>query len=137
MNLRPRERRYLARLLGESSAGRGRVSEELLLAAVKRAGAGLHWFLFARAVLADEDSRGIDIVVFVRGGSQIFLQSKSSHGKARAFKTKKRKEPIEVVVVSLDEEKNLRRAQTALENAYAKTIGVCGVGVGAQAPRGA
>lgn len=135
--MKPRERRYLAKLFGESSAGRGRVSEEMLLAAVRRIGAGLPWFLFARPALADEDTKGIDIVVFVRGGRRLFLQSKSSHGKARAFATKKRKEKIEVVVVSLDEEKNLRRAKMALENAYEavdETTGVCRIDIGAQAP---
>jgi hypothetical protein len=128
--MKPRERRYLARLLGESTAGRGRVSEELLLAAVRRAGASLPWFLFAREANAEEDARGIDIVVFARGDLRIFLQAKSSHGKAIAFKTKQRKAKIEVVVVSLDEEKNLRRAKMALENAYAESG--CRVEVGAQ-----
>jgi len=132
--MKPRERRYLARLQGESTAGRGRVSEESLLAAVRRAGASLPWFLFAREALADEDSRGIDIVVFGRGDLRIFLQAKSSHGKAISFKTKKREDRIEVVVVSLDEEKNLRRAREALENAYAESG--CRVEVGTQAPSG-
>lgn len=121
MKLRARERRYLKSLFQESTHGRGRLSEELLLASVKKAGSEFAWFFFARAALADEDCRGIDIVVFGRGGLRLFLQSKSSHGKARAFVTKKRKESIEVVVVSLDEEKNLMRARTALERAYAKS----------------
>lgn len=137
MKLRARERRYLKNLFTESTHGRGKLSEELLLAAVKKAGALFPWFLFARAALADEDCRGIDIVVFGRGGLQLFLQSKSSHGKARAFKTKKRKESIEVVVVSLDEEKNLVRAKEALEKAYAKATCLRGVNVGAQAQSGA
>lgn len=129
MRLRARERRYLKQLFGESTQGRGRLSEELLLAAVKKAGSEFKWFLFARSALADEDHKGIDIVVFVRGNVKLFVQAKSSHGKARAFASKKRKEHIEVIVVSLDEGKNLRRAKEALERAYAKaTVDVEAVG---------
>ena len=134
--VKPKERRYLAKLFGESSQGRGNVSEELLLVAVKKAGSAFPWFLFARPALADEDCRGIDIVVFVRGGARLFLQSKSSHGRAASFKSKKRKDPIEVVVVSLDEIKNLRRAREALERAYGETTCLCGINVVAQAPSG-
>lgn len=129
MKLKARERRYLAKLLGESANGRGRLSEELLLLSVRRAGIGFAWFLFARPALADEDCKGIDIVVFCRGGIRLFLQAKSSHGKARAFKTNKKRDHIEVVVVSLDEQKTLNRAKEALERAYAKaTVDVEAVG---------
>jgi hypothetical protein len=133
--MKPREVRLLRKLSAEAAHDRGRVSEELLLVAVRRAGLSFPWFLFARPALADEDSRGIDIVVFVRGDSKIFLQSKSSAGKAISFQSKKRKDKIEVIVVSLDEEKNLRLAKEALERAYAE--GLCGVDVGTQAPSGA
>jgi hypothetical protein len=136
VKLKARERRYLARLLGESANGRGKLSEELLLQSVRRSGSEFDWFLFARPALADEDCKGIDIVVFCRGGLRLFLQAKSSNGKAKAFASKKRKEHIEVVVVSLDEGRNLKRAKEALERAYAKAIGVCGIDVGAQASRG-
>jgi hypothetical protein len=120
--MKEKDRRYLARLQGESTAGRGRLSEELLLAAVRKAGASVKWFLFARKADESENSRGIDIVVFVRGNRRLFLQSKSSHGLAASFKSKTRAERIEVVVVSLDDEKNLRRAREALENAYGQAI---------------
>lgn len=129
MKLKARERRCLAKLFGESTSGIGRLSEEILIQSVRRAGAKFHWFLFARPALADEDCKGIDIVVFCRGGIRLFLQAKSSHGKARAFKTNKKRNHIEVVVVSLDEQKTLNRAREALEKAYGKaTVDVETVG---------
>jgi hypothetical protein len=129
VKLKARERRYLAKLFGESASSRGRLSEEILIQSVRRAGVRFHWFLFARAALADEDCNGIDIVVFCRGGIRLFLQSKSSHGKARAFKTNNQRDHIEVVVVSLDEQKTLNRAKEALERAYGKaTVDVEAVG---------
>jgi len=129
VKLKARERRYLAKLLGESANGRGKLSEEILLQSVRRSGSKFDWFLFARPALADEDCKGIDIVVFCRGGIRLFLQAKSSHGKARAFKTNKKRDHIEVVVVSLDEQKTLNRAREALEKAYGKaTVDVEAVG---------
>jgi hypothetical protein len=114
------------------------VSEESLLAAVKKAGANYPWFLFARKAYADEDTHGIDIAVYVRGRKEpLYLQAKSSMGKAKSFATKKRKIHIEVVVVSLNDDWTMARAREALERAYAKTIGVRGIDVGAQAPSGA
>lgn len=136
MKLKARERRYLSKLLGESANGRGKLSEEILLQSVRRSGSKFDWFLFARPALADEDCKGIDIVVFCRGGIRLFLQAKSSHGKAWAFKTNKRRENIEVVVVSLDEEKTLNRAREALERAYAKATDIRGVDIGTQASGG-
>jgi hypothetical protein len=127
----------LRKLSAESSDGRGRVSEELLLVAVKRAGLGFPWFLFARPAIADEDSRGFDIVVFAREDERIYLQSKSSMIKALSFQSKKREDKIEVIVVSLDEEKNLRLVKEAMEKAYAEAVGLRGIDVGTQAPSGA
>ena len=127
----------LRKLSAESADGRGRVAEELLLVAVNRAGLSFPWFLFARPALADEDCRGIDIVVFAREDVKIYLQSKSSVGKAISFQSKKRKDKIAVVVVSLDEEKNWRVVKDAMEKAYAEEIvRVCGLGVGTQAEGG-
>lgn len=136
--MRLRERRYLNQLIGESARGRGRVSEESLLAVVRKVGSEYEWFLWARKAYADEDARGIDIAVHVRGREEpLYLQAKSSIGKAKSFATKKRKIHIEVVVVSLNDDWTRMRAKEALENAYAKTIGACGINVGAQAGSGA
>ena len=127
----------MRKLSAESSDAIGRVSEELLLIAVQRAGLGFPWFLFARPALADEDSRGIDIVVFARGDKKIFLQSKSSRGKAISFQSKKRRDAIIVVVVSLDEDRNFRAVSCAMERAYAEAIGLRGIDIDAQDRSGA
>lgn len=119
--MKPKERRYLNRLFGESARGRGRVSEESLLDAVRAIGVEYDWFLFARKAYADEDAKGIDIAVHVRGReTPLYLQSKSSYGKAKSFATKRRDVHIEVVVVSLNDEWTRMRAKEALENAYAE-----------------
>ncbi len=121
--MKPRELRYLNKLLGESAQGRGRVSEESLLDAVRFVGSEFTWFLFARKAYADEDTKGIDIAVHVRGQDvPLYLQCKSSHGKAKSFASKRRKIHIEVVVVSLDDRKTRRRAKEALERAYAECV---------------
>lgn len=118
--MKARERRYLGKLLGESTAGRGRVSEQSLLTAVRHEGAKLPWFLFARKANEQEDAEGIDIVVFGRDGLVIRLQAKSSHARAEDFK--RRKSEIEVVVVSLDDEKTRRRAREALVRAKERSL---------------
>jgi len=120
--VKPKERRYLYRLLGESAQGRGRVSEASLLDAVIAVGAELEWFVSARKADASEDERGIDIAVIVHGREEpLYLQAKSSFGKAKSFASKRRDIHIEVVVVSLNDELTRVRAREALENAYAKT----------------
>ena len=120
--MKPRERRYLYKLLGESAQGRGRVSEVSLLEAVIVVGAELEWFASARKSDASEDERGIDIAVIAHGRDEpLYLQAKSSIGKAKSFASKRRDIHIEVVVVSLNDERTRERAREALENAYAES----------------
>jgi hypothetical protein len=108
----------MRKLAAESADGRGRVAEELLLDAVRKVGSELAWFKDARSAEPGEDSRGIDIVVITRDDRKIYLQSKSSRGKAINFESKKREDAIVVIVISLDERNNERLAKEAMEKLY-------------------
>ena len=98
------------------------MSEASLLEAVIVVGAEFTWFASARKANAAEDERGIDIAVIAHGREEpLYLQAKSSIGKAKSFASKRRDIHIEVVVVSLDDERTRTRAREALENAYAES----------------
>ena len=121
--MKPRHVRIMRKLAAESADGRGRVAEEMLLDAVRKVGVDLAWFKEARAAEPGEDSRGIDIVVIAKDDRKIYLQSKSSRGKALNFESKKREDAIAVIVVSLvDERKNECLAKEAMEKLY---VGSC------------
>lgn len=117
--MKPRERRYLRALFRESSEGRGRVSEQSLLEAVRKVGRALPWFVDARMATAEEDTRGIDVVVTCSDG-ELYLQSKSSNARALDFRSTRRSKRIVAVAVSLNDEITRARAMTALEEAYWK-----------------
>lgn len=119
--MKPRHVKIMRKLAAESADGRGRVAEELLLDAVRKVGAELAWFKEARSAEPGEDSRGIDIVVIARDDRKIYLQSKSSRGKAINFESKKREDAIAVIVVSLDERQNECLAKEAMEKLYGES----------------
>lgn len=118
--MKPRERRYINRMIGEAARARGRMAEDTLLTLVRRVGARLSWFVFARKAYANEDAKGIDVVVFTRDVGEILLQSKSSHANAIAFEQEKRKTKIHCVVVSLDDAVTMRRVEEVMERAHAE-----------------
>lgn len=117
--MKPRERRYLTALFRESSDGRGRVSERSLLDAVLLVGPSFQWFVGARMATAEEDGRGIDVVVTCSDG-ELYLQSKSSNARALDFRNTRKGKRIAAVAVSLNDEITRARAMTALEEAYGK-----------------
>lgn len=117
--MKRRERRYLSALFAESAAGRGRVSEESLLDAVRTVGPEYPWYQGARKATTEEDARGIDVVVKCSDG-EVHLQSKSSNARAIDFARTRKGRRIAVVLVALSDEITRARTRSALEQAYTR-----------------
>jgi len=98
-----REAAYLRKLAGEASRDRGKVAEEALVAAARKAGECYPWFISARPATKEEDNtRGIDVVVETTRGP-VYLQSKSSYAGRRRVEDKTHVDEVHVVVVSLND----------------------------------